>query len=77
MKIELKPCPFCGALPNMEIGYPTDRPETLYYAIMCDNIKCAVQPTTDYYTSKGQSTRAWNRRANNDLQEVHDKNGSH
>ena len=64
MKIELKPCPFCGVSPKREVwvshwsGY-------VYHFINCDNVKCLIRPTKDYYETKGSATRAWNRRANN------------
>lgn len=39
MSIELKPCPFCGQLPNVE-------QEGQNLKIACTNPKCEMHPTT-------------------------------
>ena len=61
MPNELKPCPFCGAIPILEYGNGIQK-----WWYTCDNEKCLVQPTTYAYKSKGGAKRAWNRRVDND-----------
>jgi hypothetical protein len=60
MPNELKPCPFCGAIPILEYGNGINK-----YWISCQNEKCRIQPMTDAHTNKGVIVREWNRRVDN------------
>lgn len=61
---ELKPCPFCGG--KAERGTITHAYGHTQYYVYCVNDKCAVNPTTIAYKTKGADIRAWNRRADNE-----------
>lgn len=58
--MELKSCPFCGAIPRMEQNNSTKK-----FWIQCDNPKCRIAPCTDMHISKSVVVREWNRRADN------------
>lgn len=64
-KAKLKPCPFCGAEPEV-----TEWISYLGVSVMveCTNEKCDIQPHTDYFPKsvKGLATRCWNKRAKMD-----------
>lgn len=64
MMSDLKPCPFCGSFPTIEIH------EDLYkrkkYGIECINEDCEIQPMTARYADKEECIEAWNRRAKDD-----------
>lgn len=66
IKLNLKPCPFCGGKAWMWTDYKESRmPKELYF-VACDEDdedKCAVQPETLRYLTKKAATKAWNRRA--------------
>ena len=53
----VKPCPFCGELPDVE--YFDDIKK---YWVTCNNPKCRIQPHTDAHASKAVVVREWNRR---------------
>ena len=57
MKSNLKPCPFCGAIPTLEYGNGINK-----WWISCINEKCRIQPTTDAHINKGVVVREWNKR---------------
>jgi ssDNA-binding Zn-finger/Zn-ribbon topoisomerase 1 len=60
MKEELKPCPFCGAIPLVE--------KSTYgrYFAMCPNEECLVHVATNtYYIKLESATAAWNKRIGN------------
>ena len=57
MKSNLKPCPFCGAIPTLEYGNGINK-----WWISCQNEKCRIQPTTDAHINKGVVVREWNKR---------------
>ena len=55
---ELKPCPFCGEIPEILKNYAT-------YAVSC-NAKipnCTTYPSTTYYYTSKEAIAAWNKRA--------------
>lgn len=54
---ELKPCPFCGGEAKRYYGYHD------MYGVTCK--KCSAKVYG--YASKGGATKAWNRRADNEL----------
>jgi hypothetical protein len=57
---ELLPCPFCGGEAERKTlthAYG----HTMYY-VQCSNEKCAINPTTVAYKTKGADIRAWNTR---------------
>ena len=63
MKIELKPCPFCGAKVAIEDISTED--ET-YFMIQCENQKCSAAACFgDESETQEGAARAWNRRADN------------
>jgi hypothetical protein len=53
---ELKPCPFCGAIPKI-----TTLAEGMNW-ICCENDKCKIQPCTDWHKNLSVIVREWNRR---------------
>ncbi len=59
---ELKPCPFCGAIPIIR-QWPVSN--TLY--VECVNRKCKINPSTALKGWKdiNRHIAAWNRRGNN------------
>lgn len=61
MSKNLKPCPFCGAIPTLEYDNGIKK-----WWIMCDNEKCKIQPMTDAHAFKGVIVGEWNRRVNDD-----------
>lgn len=61
LQAELLPCPFCGSKAERKTlthAYG----HTMYY-VQCSNEKCAINPTTVAYKTKGADIRAWNTRA--------------
>ena len=58
---ELKPCPFCGEMPNRGQNTTTKK-----YWIGCENPRCRINPTADHHISKAVVTREWNKRAENE-----------
>lgn len=61
MPNNLKPCPFCGGLPNVDKCEMPYSP--VFYAVECDNINCPVQPSTDYCKDRAFIIKLWNKRA--------------
>lgn len=55
---ELKPCPFCGLIPNINVHHYSFG---IRHKIIC---KCGIQ--TKEYKKLPMAKRAWNRRADND-----------
>lgn len=61
---ELKPCPFCGAMPNL--NKYLDTLGRLKWGIICENSngKCEIEPMTAWYADKDECIEAWNKRVN-------------
>lgn len=55
--VKMLPCPFCGALPEVEGG------RAYIWGIICTNVACLINPYATGNTRK-ESVRRWNRRAN-------------
>ena len=58
-KIELKPCPFCGADAE-KASYKNYKAEVYY--IRCSNNECRCAETKHYW-NEDDAVKAWNRRA--------------
>ncbi|MCG2181448.1 Lar family restriction alleviation protein [Staphylococcus epidermidis] len=55
---KLKPCPFCGGLPNIRYSFDT-------LLIECTNKKCKLQPSTFMYVHTNNAEKLikiWNKR---------------
>ena len=62
MPIELKPCPFCGVVPDGVNSYNLSG--NTYFFVMCVNGNCEVGPEADYYyETPEEAADAWNTRA--------------
>ena len=55
MKEKLKPCPFCGEIPEV-LKY-----EEKYY-ISCRDYNCKVNPITNFRKTKKTVIKYWNKR---------------
>lgn len=62
MKGKLRPCPFCGEIPNMIETRSLDN--VLFYIVRCINDVCSIAPTTSPYLHKQSAIYAWNTRHN-------------
>lgn len=61
-KIELKPCPFCGVVPNIR----TYRYKYgIRYYVKCGNRDCDTMPHTFMWEKKQHAIDDWNRRGDN------------
>jgi Lar family restriction alleviation protein len=60
--VGLKPCPFCGAAPNVVFGLVIQGQKTDWNFVACENEKCRIKPSTDWHKSKSVVVREWNRR---------------
>lgn len=62
MKFKLKPCPFCGAIPEVTewLSYQCG----IEVMVECTNEECTINPHTPSYPkqAKGLATRVWNKR---------------
>ena len=56
MSEKLKPCPFCGKPPEMNVGADG-------YMVVCSNFDCMAKVNTWVYKQKWRAIAAWNRRA--------------
>lgn len=69
-KPELKPCPFCGSRPvlQMDIRYP--RPECeprKAYEVVCPNLNCIIGFVDGRYRlTEREIVKLWNRRINDE-----------
>ena len=58
MNNELKPCPFCGNVPDVVTSWIPRK----VYSTMCVYPNCATRPGTDYFSEKRLAVNAWNNR---------------
>lgn len=58
--MELKPCPFCGGVPDIEPH--EDLYRRMKFGIECRNADCEIQPFTAWYADRQECIEAWNRR---------------
>ena len=72
---ELKACPFCGGI--AEIEDVSDEDET-FYMIQCTNPKCSAGVCfADNSTSQSKIVKAWNKRHNSVTVNQYGKNCTH
>lgn len=57
---KLKPCPFCGQIPDVD-EY-RDMFGRKYYGVSCNNEYCKIQPFTDGLPTEEKAIREWNER---------------
>ena len=57
----LKPCPFCGEIPQILKHTFVDG---LAYTVGCKNKRCVVQITTIPYPTEKLAIKTWNTKAN-------------
>ena len=69
-EIILKPCPFCGKIPEIQEDYRWPRhgkyagKRVDAYEIICVNFDCPIYKADNvYFLSKEEAIEAWNRRA--------------
>ena len=60
---ELKPCPFCGAIPYVICN--KYRHDEFLYSIKCSNNDCSILPMTYEMSDLTDVIREWNRRVDN------------
>ena len=58
---KLKPCPFCGRVPLVEVS--KDFWGTKYYRVACRHTGCGMKPITVWYAMREAALNDWNRRA--------------
>lgn len=63
MRGNLKPCPFCGEIPNMTETISLDNIST-FYVVHCINDFCSIAPATSPYCNEQSAIYAWNTRHN-------------
>lgn len=57
---DLKPCPFCGQIPEVEkLKWPNG---VISYRIFCGNENCVMPVCTDDYNNEVSAVNAWNTR---------------
>jgi len=64
-KTDVKPCPFCGAIPSIETYYENNslNRKHRYFYVICVNEKCLMHVRTlIYYKLRSSAIYAWNRR---------------
>ena len=60
---ELKPCPFCGAIPIIQTKcLDKNKASTIIYRVIDENVDCRFFPSTGWYYLKQEAIEAWNRR---------------
>ena len=59
----LKPCPWCGEIPEIETVNYGDRSRQDKYYVVCSNDDCPCQPQTYAHANKAVVVKAWNKRA--------------
>ena len=58
MNNELKPCPFCGNVPDVVTSWIPRK----VYSTMCVYPNCTTRPGTDYFSKRCLAVNAWNNR---------------
>lgn len=61
MTDELKPCPFCGKIPEIIISKNSNSKS--FYRVECKRMSCTVLASTFAYSTENEAIEAWNRRA--------------
>ena len=64
MTEKLKPCPFCGAIPDIKRLHLSNH--KISFSIVCFNTNCFVKPMSEWFNTEEKAIEAWNRRANNE-----------
>lgn len=65
-EIELKRCPFCGKLAQIEKRDSVWQKKT-WFSVRCNTSQCCGHPREPYeYDTKEKAVKAWNRRAKDD-----------
>lgn len=64
MKIELKPCPFCGEEATLQRYF--DPHEDIAFYVACSGESCEVSPMTNDFRTEQEAIEAWNHRAGED-----------
>lgn len=63
---ELKPCPWCGQIPEIrEHNISMKDPNFVLYSVECMNNHCACMPGTNNCYKPEDAAEIWNRRADN------------
>lgn len=66
----LKPCPFCGSRPVLQMDTRYPRPECKprkAYEVVCKNWDCVIYMADNQYKlTEQEAVNAWNRRANDE-----------
>lgn len=60
-EINLLPCPFCGAAPDMYAFYDKKK-KRMKWHVLCSNTKCPVLRSGRYADTMEESVAAWNAR---------------
>lgn len=61
MKTKLKPCPWCGVVPEVE-HFDAGPNSAERYRVRCETLNCLMRPSTDTYSSFDDCVLAWERR---------------
>lgn len=69
MKVELKPCPFCGGQPEIVTPEETDGQ---YWFIACTNDNCWGIAVSDFCETESEAIDKWNHRENGENNEDND-----
>jgi hypothetical protein len=59
---DLKPCPFCGAMPEIFRSDNDDDDKFSRYDIRCNTIDCYLEDGADWTLPKDELVSMWNRR---------------
>jgi hypothetical protein len=59
--LKRKPCPFCGSK-QKALCFVRNMKSEPRWLVSCNNVKCRVQPETDFFVRGADAVRAWNKR---------------
>ena len=62
---ELKPCPFCGEIPELHEWHNRYNVHFITFQVCCENEDCPCRPFTHQYGRIIPAIEAWNSRAEN------------